>query len=408
VIEGPVRVLRSEKDLGDLQPGEILVCAITAPSWASAFSVAAGVVTDIGGMMSHAAIVLPRVRPARRRRHRLRDDVAADRPAGPRRRRLRCGDDARRWERLMYTTRFDESLCLEVGAVGGKALGLAEMTAAGLPVAPGFTVCTAAYRSYLVGVGAAGGDRGGPRRMTPGHPDAARTAERRSPPRSPRRTSRRNVATAVTEQYQALCARVACPTSASPCAPAPPPRTPPAPASPASFETYIDISGTDDVLAHVRRCWDSVFTGRALAYALDKGLSPLDIEMAVVVQKTVRARAAGVMFTLSPVTGDRFPHRARGQLGLGLSVVGGEVTPDRYNRRQDRDDRQRAGSRRQAPRVPPRRRPGPRAGGALVTAVPVGQQVLALAKLGKALERLQNARRTSSSPSTRTCRRART
>jgi pyruvate, water dikinase len=57
VIEGPVRVLRSEKDLGDLQPGEVLVCPITAPSWAAAFSVAAGVVTDIGGMMSHAAIV---------------------------------------------------------------------------------------------------------------------------------------------------------------------------------------------------------------------------------------------------------------------------------------------------------------------------------------------------------------
>ncbi|MGY1620729.1 PEP-utilizing enzyme [Geodermatophilus sp. SYSU D00965] len=57
VVEGPVRVLRSEKDLGDLQPGEVLVCPITAPSWASAFSVAAGVVTDIGGMMSHAAIV---------------------------------------------------------------------------------------------------------------------------------------------------------------------------------------------------------------------------------------------------------------------------------------------------------------------------------------------------------------
>jgi pyruvate,water dikinase len=57
VAEGPVRVLKSEKDLGDLQPGEVLVCPITAPSWASAFSVAAGVVTDIGGMMSHAAIV---------------------------------------------------------------------------------------------------------------------------------------------------------------------------------------------------------------------------------------------------------------------------------------------------------------------------------------------------------------
>lgn len=57
VVEGVVRVLRTEHDLGLLQPGEILVAPITAPSWAAAFSVAVGVITDIGGMMSHAAIV---------------------------------------------------------------------------------------------------------------------------------------------------------------------------------------------------------------------------------------------------------------------------------------------------------------------------------------------------------------
>lgn len=56
-VEGTVRLLRSEHDLGDLRPGEVLVCPITAPSWGPAFSVAAGVITDIGGMMSHAAIV---------------------------------------------------------------------------------------------------------------------------------------------------------------------------------------------------------------------------------------------------------------------------------------------------------------------------------------------------------------
>lgn len=57
VVEGVVRVIRHENELSQLQPGEILVAAITAPSWASAFSVVSGVVTDIGGMMSHAAIV---------------------------------------------------------------------------------------------------------------------------------------------------------------------------------------------------------------------------------------------------------------------------------------------------------------------------------------------------------------
>jgi pyruvate, water dikinase len=57
VVEGPVRVLKSELDLPSLQAGEILVAPITAPSWAPAFAVAAGVITDIGGMMCHAAIV---------------------------------------------------------------------------------------------------------------------------------------------------------------------------------------------------------------------------------------------------------------------------------------------------------------------------------------------------------------
>ena len=57
IVEGPVRVLRSEKDLLLLRRGEILVAPITAPSWAPAFAVAVGVITDTGGMMSHAAIV---------------------------------------------------------------------------------------------------------------------------------------------------------------------------------------------------------------------------------------------------------------------------------------------------------------------------------------------------------------
>ncbi|WP_166875589.1 PEP-utilizing enzyme [Salinibacterium sp. ZJ450] len=57
VVEGVARVILTEKDLPQLQPGEILVAPITAPSWGAAFSVASAVVTDIGGMMCHAAIV---------------------------------------------------------------------------------------------------------------------------------------------------------------------------------------------------------------------------------------------------------------------------------------------------------------------------------------------------------------
>ena len=57
VAEGPARVIFSASELEDVQPGEILVCPITAPSWAPVFGRIAGAVSDIGGIMSHAAIV---------------------------------------------------------------------------------------------------------------------------------------------------------------------------------------------------------------------------------------------------------------------------------------------------------------------------------------------------------------
>ncbi len=57
VVEGPARVILSADEIGLLQEGEILVAPITAPSWAPVFGKIGAAVTDIGGMMSHAAIV---------------------------------------------------------------------------------------------------------------------------------------------------------------------------------------------------------------------------------------------------------------------------------------------------------------------------------------------------------------
>jgi pyruvate,water dikinase len=57
VAEGPARVILSPSQLGEVQPGEVLVCPITAPSWAPVFTKIAGAVSDIGGIMAHAAIV---------------------------------------------------------------------------------------------------------------------------------------------------------------------------------------------------------------------------------------------------------------------------------------------------------------------------------------------------------------
>ena len=54
---GPARVLLSAAELDRLQPGEIVVCRYTDPSWTPAFRIAGGIVTEAGGVLSHAAIV---------------------------------------------------------------------------------------------------------------------------------------------------------------------------------------------------------------------------------------------------------------------------------------------------------------------------------------------------------------
>jgi pyruvate,water dikinase len=57
VVEGPARVVRGVQEISTVEDGEILVCSITSPAWAPIFTKVQAVVTDIGGVMSHAAIV---------------------------------------------------------------------------------------------------------------------------------------------------------------------------------------------------------------------------------------------------------------------------------------------------------------------------------------------------------------
>ena len=56
-VTAPARVLGGPQDFGQMQPGDVLVASITTPAWTSLFAMASGVVTDIGGPLSHSSIV---------------------------------------------------------------------------------------------------------------------------------------------------------------------------------------------------------------------------------------------------------------------------------------------------------------------------------------------------------------
>jgi len=98
------------------------------------------------------------------------------------------------------------------------------------------------------------------------------------------------------------------------------------------YETYLGVSGADDVLRHVRRCWASGFSAHALTYRQRfGGTSPVRAaDLAVGVLELVDARSAGVAFTLDPVSGDRGVCVVEGNWGFGESVVSGQVTPDHW------------------------------------------------------------------------------
>ena len=100
-------------------------------------------------------------------------------------------------------------------------------------------------------------------------------------------------------------------------------------------DTYLNIVGPTEILAHVSRCWASLFTERAVIYRLRNGFDHRQVQMAVVVQQMVFPHAAGLLFTADPVTSNRKVVSIEASFGLGEALVAGLVNPDVYQVRDD-------------------------------------------------------------------------
>lgn len=98
------------------------------------------------------------------------------------------------------------------------------------------------------------------------------------------------------------------------------------------YETFLWITGVDAVIENMRRCWAGMYGATVLSYRHEGELvvAKGDFAICVGVQQMVEARAAGVMFTLNPVTGDRSKISIEACWGLGEGVVKGDITPSQY------------------------------------------------------------------------------
>ncbi|WP_153465375.1 phosphoenolpyruvate synthase [Sediminibacillus terrae] len=95
-------------------------------------------------------------------------------------------------------------------------------------------------------------------------------------------------------------------------------------------DTYLEIKGISEVIRHVKKCWASLWTARAIYYREKQHFDHFDVSLCAVVQKMVNSKKAGVLFTSNPVTENHNQMMINASWGLGESVVSGMVSPDEY------------------------------------------------------------------------------
>ncbi len=211
--------------------------------------------------------------------------------------------------------------------VGGKGGSLGELQRAGIPVPPGFVVRTEAFESFIDAL-----ERRAPLRARveglaaedlPSIEAASRELRARIEEAPLPADLQQDICEAYGRLGESGSSAVAVRSSATT-----------EDSADASFaglqDTYLWVSQADAVLAKIRSCWGSLYSPESLSYRRRLKIAESAVAMAVVVQTMVDARTAGVMFTRSPLSGDRSVVTIEAAWGLGSALVSGEVTPDRW------------------------------------------------------------------------------
>lgn len=212
--------------------------------------------------------------------------------------------------------------------VGGKGGSLGELQRAGIAVPPGFVVKTRAFERFIDALEREAPVRSRIEALDADDLDAVTACCSEMRARVEQATMPEDVLAEISTAHAELCQDA----SQRPVAVRSSATT--EDASDASFaglqDTYLWVTTLDQTLQRVRSCWASLYSVESVTYRRKRDFPESGVAMAVVVQKMVNARTAGVMFTRSPLTGDRSVIAIEGAWGLGSTVVGGEVTPDRW------------------------------------------------------------------------------
>lgn len=229
-----------------------------------------------------------------------------------------------------YIKRFNEVGKSDIPLVGGKGANLGEMTQMGLDVPPGFCVTSSAYNYFIDYTSLNETVKVLLERLDVDNPDSLtmvseKLQKKLNESKIPEdlEAEIRDAYRDFSRTYELTDPQVAVRSSAT------------AEDLPdASFagqqDTYLHISGEEELLKHIRMCWASLWTARAIYYREKQKFDHFDVALSVVVQKMVNSEKSGVMFTANPISQDLNEIMINASYGLGEAVVSGMVTPDEY------------------------------------------------------------------------------
>ncbi|MGG4170067.1 phosphoenolpyruvate synthase [Rossellomorea vietnamensis] len=95
-------------------------------------------------------------------------------------------------------------------------------------------------------------------------------------------------------------------------------------------DSYLHVIGKDSILEHIRKCWASLFTDRAVIYRMQNGFDHSHVHISVIVQRMVSPQVSGILFTAEPVSSNRKVLSIDAGFGLGEAMVSGMIIPDSY------------------------------------------------------------------------------
>ncbi len=223
---------------------------------------------------------------------------------------------------MLNLIRLDELSPLDIALAGGKATNLASLLQAGFPVPTGFVLSSEAYRAFIKATGLESKVREVVRQAAEMSTTELEEAAGELAQAFVTAEMPETIAEALREAYAALGEGPVAVRSTATSEDLPE----------ASFAgqqaTYLNVLGEEDLFSAVTLCWASLWSARALAYRVHIGALSEEITLAVIVQKMVRAEAAGVLFTANPTTRDPDEMLVNATQGYGEAVGTGEVTPD--------------------------------------------------------------------------------